>query len=118
LESTVDFPTMNLHSSHTITDNIFLDKKIFNIKFQPLINGISDHDAQLEVLLDLTCPSKPPPICSRVIDDHSVKKFVELLSYENWEAVFSNDNINIIFNSSLDTYLRIFQSCFPIKKKK
>jgi len=68
-------------------------------------------------LLNLTCPSKPPPIYSRVIDDHSVMKFVELLSYESWESVFSNDNINIIFNSFSDTYLRIFQSCSPIKKK-
>jgi hypothetical protein len=54
---------------------------------------------------------------SRVIDDHSAKKFVKLLSYESWEAVFSNDNINIIFNSFSDTYLRILQFCFPIKKK-
>ena len=98
LESTVDFPTRNTHTSHTIIDNIFLDKKRFNIKVYPLINGISDHDAQLAVLLNLTCPLKPPPIYSRVIDDHSVKKFVELLSYESWEAVFSNDNINDIFN--------------------
>jgi hypothetical protein len=66
---------------------------------------------------DLICPSKPPPIYSRVIDDYSVNKFIELLSYESWEAVFSNGNINIIFNSFSDTYLRIFQSCFPIKKK-
>jgi len=65
----------------------------------------------------LTCPSKPPPMYSRVIDDHSVKKFVELLSYESWEAVFSNDNISIIFNSFSDTYLRIFHSCVPIKNK-
>jgi hypothetical protein len=64
-------------------DNIFFDKKRFNIKVQPLINGISNHDAQLAILFNLTCPSKPPLICSRVIDDHSVKKFVELLSYES-----------------------------------
>jgi exonuclease III len=117
LESTVDFLTRNMHTSHTIIDNIFLGKKRFNLKVHPLINGISDHDAHLAILFNLTCPSKPPPICSRVIDDYSAKKFVELLSYESWEAVFSNDNINIIFNSFSDTYLRIFQSCFPIKKK-
>jgi hypothetical protein len=71
----------------------------------------------MAVLLNLTCSSKSPPIYSRVIDVHSGNKFVELLSYENWEAVFSNDNINIIFNSFLNTYLRIFQFCFPVKKK-
>jgi len=44
LESTVEFPTRNMHTAHTIIDNSFLDKKIFNIKVHPLINGISDHD--------------------------------------------------------------------------
>jgi hypothetical protein len=48
-------------------------------------------------LLNLTCPSKPTPTISRVIDDHSVKKFVELLSYESWDAVFSNDNTRAVF---------------------
>jgi len=57
-----------MHTLHTIIDNIFLDKKRINIKVHPLINGISDHDAQLAVLLNLTCPSKPPPIYSRVIE--------------------------------------------------
>ena len=79
----------------------------------PLINGIPDHDAQAVILLDLTYYfSKSPLIYRRVIDNYSVQKFIDLLSHESWEAVFLNDNINTIFNSFSDTYLKIFQSCF------
>ena len=95
-----------------------MTKKTLNSQVYPLINGISDHDAQVVILPDLTYSfSKSPSICRRVIDDYSVQKFIELLSHESWEAVFLNDNINTIFNSFSDTYLKIFQSCFLIKQK-
>ncbi len=42
---------------------------------------------------------------------------MDLLSYENWDSVFMNDNINIIYNNFLNSYLRIFYACFPIKKQ-
>ena len=48
------------------------------------------------------------------IDSNSVSKF--LLSYENWEDVFLEENINIIFNNFCNTYLRIFYASFPITK--
>jgi hypothetical protein len=41
---------------------------------------------------------------------------MELLSHENWENVFSENNINISFNNFLNTYLRIFFACFPLRK--
>jgi len=52
LESIVEFPTRIMPTSQTIIDNIFLDKKTLKAKVYPLINGISDHDAQLVILLD------------------------------------------------------------------
>ena len=79
----------------------------------PLINGITNHDAQAVILLDRTYYfSKSPLIYRRVIDNYSVQKFSELLSHEILRAVFLNDNIITIFNSFSDTYLKIFQSCF------
>ena len=42
---------------------------------------------------------------------------MDLLSQENWDSVFMNDNINIIYNNFLNSYLRIFYACFPIKKQ-
>jgi hypothetical protein len=104
-------------TSHTTIDNIFLDKKRINTKVYPIINGISDHDAQLAILLDLTCSYNTPSIYTRVINDHLLNNFVEQLSYESWESIFSNDDVNTIFNHFSDTYLKIFQSCFLVKRK-
>jgi hypothetical protein len=44
---------------------------------------------------------------------NSIRAFKDLLSYENWEDVFLEENVNIIFNNFLNTYLRIFNTCFP-----
>ena len=64
------------------------------------------------------CPTfKQPPPYIRIIDINSMHKFSELLSYENWEGVFQDMDVNQIFNSFQNTYLRIFYSCFFIKKK-
>ena len=53
----------------------------------------------------------------REINDYSILRFKELLSYETWDTIFSNDNTNEIFNSFLDIYLKIFQTSFPLNKK-
>jgi hypothetical protein len=38
------------------------------------------------------------------------------LSYESWKQVFDGNNVNEMFNSFLNTYLRIFCASFPLKK--
>ena len=38
------------------------------------------------------------------------------LSYETWDAIFSTDDVNNMFNSFLDTYLKTFYSSFPLKR--
>jgi hypothetical protein len=43
-------------------------------------------------------------------------KFQNSLSYESWDQVFDGDDVNKIFNSFLNTYLRIFYASFPFKK--
>jgi hypothetical protein len=57
------------------------------------------------------------PSYIRIIDNNSTRKFTELLSYENWEGVFQDMDVHRIFNSFQNTYLRIFHSSFPIRKK-
>ena len=49
-------------------------------------------------------------------NNNSISKFTFLLSYENWEDVFLEKNVNIIFNNFLNTFLRIFYSSFPVNK--
>jgi hypothetical protein len=62
----------------------------------------------------------PGPACSpqycRIYNSHNILKFQEMLSYEQWEDVFINDDVNYIFNAFLSIYLRIFYAYF-IKKK-
>jgi hypothetical protein len=44
--------------------------------------------------------------------------FIDLLSNENWEEVFQEENVNIIFNKLLNTFLRNFNASFPVVKRK
>ena len=118
LESIIKFPTRITPDSQSLIDNSFLDKKIFQSQANPVINGLSDHDGQLMLLRDINCPSvKSTPIQRRVMDDSSTLKFLDLPSYENWEKIFNGDDINSMFNIFLDTYLKVFQSCFPFTQK-
>ena len=43
-------------------------------------------------------------------------QFQKSLSYELWDQVFDGNDVNKIFNSFLNTYLRIFYATFPLKK--
>ena len=52
----------------------------------------------------------------RDINEQSILVFQLLLSYENWEEIFMEGVANISFNKFLNTYLRIFHSCY-IKKQ-
>jgi hypothetical protein len=44
--------------------------------------------------------------------------FIDSLSYEYWEEVFHEDNVNIIFNKFLNIFLRNFNASFPVVKRK
>ena len=52
---------------------------------------------------------------TRKTDSNSHRKFIFLLSYENWEDVFLEKTVNIISNF-LNTYLRKFYASFPTIK--
>ena len=44
----------------------------------------------------------------RNINKYSLHDSTMMLNYENWDEVFSNNNVDTIFNSFLNTYLQIF----------
>jgi exonuclease III len=51
LSTAVDFPTRITKNTSTAIDNIFIDKtKNSDYTIEPIINGLSDHDAQVLVL--------------------------------------------------------------------
>jgi hypothetical protein len=52
----------------------------------------------------------------RKINEYTLNDFLIKLSYENWDTVFSMEDVNKMFNSFLDTYLKIANSSFPFKR--
>jgi hypothetical protein len=121
LTSVVHFPTRTQGSSSIAIDNIFLDTdRFFNYTISPLYNGLADHDAQLLIInyLNLQLHSH----CThtiRSLNTYSVEEFKTRLSYEYWESVFSHNkstDVDTLFNSFLNDYLRLFYTSFPPRK--
>jgi hypothetical protein len=116
MTSTVYFPTRIQKNSATAIDNIFIDTSKFdNYVILPKINGLSDHDAQLITINDihLKVLNNTPRFIRRFngIFDFRIK-----LSFETWDNVFKNNDMNSMYNLFLNTYLRVFYSSFPLKK--
>ena len=118
LTSVVNFPTRPLKHSATAIDNNFIDiHKMSNYSICPIINGLSDQDAQFISIHSFNI--RPPPKKYRFIrkiNEYTFNDFRIKLKYENWDTVFSTEDVNKMFNSILDTYLKIANSSFPLKK--
>lgn len=118
LTSVVNFPTRTQKHSATAIDNIFIDtSKMRDYTICPIINGLSDHDAQsISIHSFIPRPPHKKYRFTRKINEHTINDFLLKLSYENWETVFTTDEVNEMFNSFLDTYLKIFNCSFPLKR--
>ena len=75
-------------------------------------NDLSDHDAQN---LTINIPIQIHPNKSKVarkINKYTTLDFIYNLRNESWEEVFNATDINLMFNSFLNIYLRIFTHVF------
>jgi hypothetical protein len=119
LTSTVYFPTRVQNGVASAIDNIFIDVfKNENYTIYPHINGLSDHDAQIINLNNLNTQgyySETQII--RNFNNHSITNFKIKLSFETWDDIFGGNDVNVIFNNFLNTYLRIFYSSFTKRKR-
>jgi hypothetical protein len=106
LYNIVDFPTRVDNKSATAIDGIFIDKgKISNYSIIPIVNGLSDHDAQLLLLNNFaTHVSKGQCIFKRQFNRVNIDNFRFILSFETWDEVFTDGDVDKIFNSFF-TYL-------------
>jgi len=52
----------------------------------------------------------------RLINEITISDFKLNLSYLSWDEIFTEDSVDSLFNSFLNTYLRIFYHSFPFKK--
>jgi hypothetical protein len=103
------FPTRFGLNSHTAIDSVFIDTStIGKYNLYPLINGLSDHDAKL---LILNKEQKKEKEChtyiKRKINKYTIADFRLKLSHETWEQLFDGNDVNKIFNSFLNIFLRI-----------
>lgn len=98
----------------TSNDSCFIDKyRNENFTINPLPNGPSDHNAQVLVLNNIYSQNPSTyPIIRRNINKFTISEFKLHLSYESWDNVVYDDNVNTIFG----IYLRIFYHSFPLKK--
>ena len=65
-----------------------------------MINGMSDHDAQIIILHNITMVTDSSHFYfTRKINEASFLDFNLKLFYESWDDVFSYDDINLSFNN-------------------
>ena len=92
-------------------DNTYLNK--FDII--SLINGLSDHDAQLLTIQFASTQNEDHQMYfKRNIKHYTITDFLLTLSYETWESVFEDNDVNTVFNSFLNIFLRHFYCSFPM----
>jgi hypothetical protein len=112
LEDIVYFPMRITKNSATLIYNIFVDKR----RRYNFINGLSDHDAQLITLVNSKVPNNiTESISVRNINKNNILEFQMLLSSEQRDNIFGNNNVSNMFNNFHSTYLRCFNACFPKK---
>ena len=118
LSDIITFPTRIQKESYTIIDNIFINtNKLSNYSVYPSINGLSDHDAQCLIIYNLLNykPKTNFHYARKITEIHKAKFNIEL-SHETWSNVFDSNDVNTCFNNFLNTYIKLFNSCFPLKK--
>jgi len=118
LMSRVYFPTRIVDNSISMIDNIFIDVSR-NYTIETYLNGLSDHDAQV-IANDNACALNvnTDPNCVRIITKNSIAQFQFQPSWESREGVFGGNDVNLMFNNFLNSYLRYYHSCFLEKKRK
>jgi len=114
----IDFPTRMTKVSSSTTDNIFIDySRINSFKVFSLINGLYDHEAQYlqvnNIFVQQTGNFRPAK--KRLITKSAVSMFIEKLRSESWDNIINHTDVNNSFNLFLNSFLIIFESCFPVQ---
>jgi len=118
LTSIINFLTRIQNISSTATDNISIDvSQLESYTLTPIINRVSDHDAQLlTISIDYSYVPTHWSKTVRKINKYTISDFIDKLSCESWDSIFDSEDVNAMFNSFLNIYLRIFYSSFPLQK--
>ena len=113
----IDFPTRLTSTTNSAIDNIFIDVTGFQeYEVIPFPNGLSDHDAQLLAFKEVHLGQTPSTKLIRKVDQQNITDFIVNLCNESWTSIFNTDDINHMYNSFLNIYLKIFHASFPLAK--
>jgi hypothetical protein len=106
----VDFTTRITAISSTAVDSIFVDYiTLSKLHVFPVINGLSDHDAQYLIINNVAhCQkNKSKLINRRIIYKSGILTSKEMLGNESWDSVFSNVDVNKSFNVFFKGFLKL-----------
>lgn len=100
-----------------MNDNIFIDHSR-NGKCPPY-NGLYDYGALLTVMYDTDLHLQNYRIQTiRKINKYSMTEFMLKLSFETWNYISDDNDVNTMFNSFLNTFLKILYLCSYKKSEK
>jgi hypothetical protein len=109
---------LKIHQAQSLIIFFIDSARLSSSYTSPIVNGLSDHDIQF--LISNTVEKVNLATLkwrTRIINDETTAQFQRLLENETWEPVFENRDTNYKFNSSLCTFLKIFEASFPIQNK-
>lgn len=107
-------------ASGTLLDNFFVSYSNYFMS-AVVAADISDH---LPIILSIApvqnSANEPKNNVrySRLFNDRNYKKFHDLLDRELWYDVYNNTDINLAYNSFLDSFLGCYNKAFPIAEVK
>ena len=83
----------------------------------PIINDLSDHDAQILTVRTIYATINKFSLKqrTRLIDNKTVTNFQAPLKTGSWESAYTDRDPNHMLNSFLCTFLNIFQASFTVK---
>jgi hypothetical protein len=93
----MNFATRIQNSWSTAIDNTFIDNaRLSSSCTSPVVNGLSEHDAQLLTISNITTKVNVILLKQRIrkINNETIAQFKCLLENEMWEHVFINKNTN------------------------
>jgi hypothetical protein len=117
LTSIITFPTRLQNTTATAINNMFLDtSRLSEHSVIPITNELSNHDAGLLTInteASYIHMSKLKTV--KKFNKYSTTGFINKLSKESWDKVFNSEDINGMFISFLNDYLRILNSSLPLQ---
>jgi hypothetical protein len=101
----MQFPTRIQNNSNTAIDKNFIDlTKLGSYRVQRFYNDLSDHDAKIIKINDIILQYQGNNTYkTRNFNKDSLNDFITRLTYETWRNIYANYDVDVRFNSFLDT---------------